>query len=95
MLSPWFVGMVETRRSIGLRAILHLDASVLRQPLFRDAHRAGHDLEPADDCGLQSLRRRLHFLKDAVDPEPDAKFLLERLEVNIAGAQPMRFDQKH
>src|SRR5204863_7154229 len=26
-----------------------LNASVLRQPFFRDAHRTGHDLEPADD----------------------------------------------
>ena len=44
---------------------------------------------------MQSLRRRLHFLKHAVDPEPDAKFLIERLEVNVAGAEPMRFDQQH
>ena len=73
----------------------HLDASVLRQTLFRDAHRAGHDFQPADDGGLQSFRRRLHFLKDAIDSKPDAKFLVERLEVNITGAKPMRFDEEH
>ena len=87
--------MVETRRSIGLRPDLHLDASVLRQTLFRDAHRAGHDLEPADDGGLQSLRRRLHFLENAVDAKTDAKFFVERLEMNIARAELVRFDQKH
>ena len=46
-----------------LAADLHLDAPVLRQPFFRDAHRAGHDFEPADDGGLKALRRRLHFLR--------------------------------
>ena len=94
-LSPWLVGIVETRRSICFPRDFHLDASVLRQALFRDAHRAGHDLQPADDGRLQSLRRRLHFLKDAVDAKPDAEIFIERLEVNIAGAKPMRFDQKH
>ena len=87
--------MVETRRSIGLLPDLHLDAAVLRQPLFRDAHRAGHDLEPADDGGLQPLRRRLHFLEHAVDAKADAEFFVERLEVNVAGAEPMRLDQEH
>ena len=95
MLSPWFVGMVETRRSIGLPRDLHLDAAVLREAFLGDAHRAGHDLEPADDGGLQAFRRRLHFLEDAIDAKADAEFLLERLEVNVARAEAMRLDQEH
>ena len=73
----------------------YLDAAVLRKALLRDAHRAGHDLESADDGGLQTLRWRLHFLQDAIDAEADAEFFLERLEMNVAGAEAMRFDQKH
>ena len=94
-LSPWLVGMVETRRSIGFFCDLHLDAAVLRQAFLRDAHRAGHDLEPADDGGLQTFRRRLHFLEHAVDAEADAEFFVERLEMNVAGARAMGFDQQH
>src|SRR5205085_10984014 len=73
----------------------HLNASVLRQTLFRDTHRAGHDLEPADDGGLQTLRRRLHFLEDTVDAKTDAELFVERLEMNIARAELMRFDDQH
>ena len=73
----------------------HLDAPVLRQPLFRDAHRASHDFQPADDGRLQSLRRRLHFLEDPVDPETDAEFFIERLEMHVTRAQLVRFDEKH
>ena len=69
-----------------------LNASVLGQSFFSDAHRAGHDFEPADDGGLQTFWRRLHFLQDAVDPEPDAKFLVERFEMNIARPGAMRLD---
>src|SRR2546430_5479479 len=74
---------------------LHLNAPVLRQTLFRDTHRAGHDLEPADDGGLQTLRRRLHFLEDTVDAKTDAELFVERLEMNIARAELMRFDDQH
>ncbi len=74
---------------------LHLDATVLREALLRDAHRAGHDLEPADDGRLQFLRRRLHFLEHAVDPEPDAKTFLERLEMDVARAELVRLEQEH
>ena len=74
-------------------AHLHLNATVLRQPLFRDAHRAGHDFEPADDGRLQFLRRRLHFLEHAVDAETNAELFVERFEMNVAGADVMRFEQ--
>src|SRR6266513_117024 len=74
---------------------LHLNASILRQTLFRDTHRAGHDLEPADDSGLQTLRRRLHFLENAVDAKTDAELFVERLEMNIARTEFVRFDDQH
>src|SRR5256885_14064545 len=63
-----------------------LNPSVLGQSFFCDAHRAGHNLEPADNGGLQTLWRRLHFLKNTIDPEPDTEFLVERFEMNIARA---------
>src|SRR5205823_1234 len=74
---------------------LHLDASVLRQTLFRDAHRASHDFEPANNGGLQTFRRRLHFLENTVDAKTNAKFFVERLEVNVARTQLVRFDDQH
>src|SRR5207237_3399929 len=74
---------------------LHLNASVLRQPLLRDAHRAGHDFQPGNDGGLQTLRRRLHFLENAVDAKTNAKLFVERLEMNIARAELVRFDDQH
>src|SRR5437762_4304443 len=74
---------------------LHLNASVLRQTLFRDTHRAGHDFQPADDGGLQTLGRRLHFLQHTVDAKTNAELLVERLEMNIARTQLMRFDDQH
>ena len=39
-----------------------------------------------DDGGLQLARRRLLVEEHAVDAEADAEFLLERLDVDIAGA---------
>ena len=39
---------------------------------------------------LETLRRRLHFLQHAVDPKSDAKFLVQRFEVNVARAGAMR-----
>ena len=44
---------------------------------------------------MESFRRRLHFLKNAVDAEPDAEFFVERLEMHIARAELVRFDEKH
>ena len=45
------------------------------------------------DCRL--LRRRLHFLQHAVDPEADAKSFLQRLEMNVARAEHVRLEQEH
>jgi hypothetical protein len=56
----------------------YLDATVLWQAFFCDAHRTGHDLEPADDCGLQTFWGRLHLLQNAVDPKSDPKFFVQR-----------------
>ena len=70
-----------------------LNAAVLRQTLFCDAHRASHDLEPADNGRLQALGRRLHFLQHAVNAKPDAEFFIERLQMNVARARAMRLDQ--
>ena len=89
------VGTVETRRSIDFLPDLHLDAAVLREPLLRDAHRAGHDLEPADYGRLQLLRRRLHFLEHAIDAETDAETFLERFEMDVARTELVRFEQEH
>jgi hypothetical protein len=44
---------------------------------------------------LQPLRRRLHLLEDAVYSKADPEFLIERLEMNIARAEPMGLDKKH
>src|SRR5438094_787259 len=70
---------------------LHLNASVLRQTLFRDTHRAGHDFQPADDGGLQTLWWRLHFLQNTVDAKTDAELFIERLEMDITRAKLVRF----
>src|SRR5437773_1002489 len=74
---------------------LHLNASVLRQTLFRDTHRAGHDFQPADDGGLQTLWWRLHFLQNTVDAKTDAELFIERLEMDITRAKLVRFDDQH
>src|SRR5437868_6718971 len=74
---------------------LHLNAPVLRQTLFRYAHRTGHDFEPADDGRLQTLRRRLHFLENAVDAKTDTEFFVERLEMNVAGTKLVCLDDQH
>src|SRR5437870_12201198 len=74
---------------------VHLNASVLRQTLFCDTHRAGHDLQPADDGGLQTFRRRLHFLEDTVDAKTNAEFFIERLEMNITRTELVRLDDQH
>ena len=73
----------------------YLDATILRQAFLGDAHRAGHDLEPADNRRLQTLRWRLHFLQHAVNPKSDAKFFVQRFEMNIARASAVRLDQQH
>ena len=75
-------------------AHLDLDAAVLREPLLGDGHRAGHDLQTADDGRLQFLRRILHLVQNAVDAEADAKAFLERLEMNVARAHVVGLEQE-
>src|SRR5437762_11191145 len=74
---------------------LHLNASVLRQTPFRYTHRAGPDSKPADDGGLQTPWRRLHFLQNTVDAKTDAELFIERLEMDITRAKLVRFDDQH
>ncbi len=85
--------MVETRRSIEVcpSAVRSLDAAVLREALLRDAH-VGHDLEAADHGGLKLLRRVGHHLEHAIDAVTEAQALLQRLEMDITGAQAMRLE---
>src|SRR6478672_92346 len=74
---------------------LHLNAPVLWQTLFRDAHRTGHDFEPAKDGRLQTLRGRLHFLENAVDAKTNTEFFVERLEMNVASTKLVCLDDQH
>ena len=64
---------------------LDLDAAVLRQAALGDIQ-LGHQLQARDDGGLQLARRRLLVEQHAVDAVADAEFLLERLDVDVAGA---------
>ena len=64
---------------------LDLDAAVLRQAALGDIQ-LGHQLQARDDGGLQLARRRFLVEEHAVHAEADAEFLLERLDVNVAGA---------
>ena len=67
----------------GFFANPHLDATVLREALLGDTHRAGHDLETADDGTVKTLRRRLHFLEHTIDAETQAQLGLEGLDMDI------------
>ena len=78
----------------GFFAELDLDAAVLRDALFRNAHRAGHDLETAGDGGVKLFRRAGHLLEHAIDAKAHPEFLLERLEVNVAGAMVVGVEEK-
>src|SRR5207248_1700810 len=62
-----------------------LDAPVLRQPAFGDVE-FRHELQPRSDGCLQFARRLLLIEQDAIHAEPDAEFLVERLDMNVAGA---------
>ncbi len=62
-----------------------LDAAVLRQAAFGDVE-LRHQLQARDDGGFQFARRLLLIEEHAIHAEADAEFLLERLDVNVAGA---------
>jgi len=57
----------------------------------------GHDLDTANDRSLEVLGRGRHLVQDAVNPVLDPKLVLERLDMDIAGAVVDRFedDQVH
>ena len=71
---------------LAVLAVLDLDAAVLRQPLFADVE-LGHDLDAAGDRVVQLHRRGHDVVQNPVDAEPDAQFLLVRLDVNVARAR--------
>ena len=62
------------------------DASVLRQPFFRDVH-AGHDFESADDRRAKSLDFGRHGLdlQHAIHAKANLQICLFRFDMNIAG----------
>ena len=86
---------METRMSTSLSASADLDAPVLRQPFLGDVQMA-QNLDARNDGRLESLdlRRHRYFLQDAVNPVTDAELLLERLQVDVRGAQLDRVASK-
>ena len=64
---------------------LHPHASVLGQAALRDVEVA-HDLEARGERDLQIFRRRRAVHQNPVHPVAQAHHLLERLDVNVAGA---------
>ena len=65
------------------------DGAVLRDALLGDVH-LRQDLEAGDDHDEDALRRRGQLVEHAVDPEPELAAVLERLEVDVAGAVAQR-----
>ena len=64
---------------------IFLDAAVLRQAPLGDVH-VRHHFDARNDRQREVARRRGHFVKRAVHAIADFEFVLERLEVNVAGA---------
>ena len=77
-----------------LVAHLELDAAILRQALFRDGHRAGHDLETRDHGGQEFLRMGVHLVQLAVDAVADPHGRLQRFDVNVRGADADGFRER-
>ena len=63
---------------------LNLDAAILRQPAFGDIQ-FRHQLHARNQRRFHFLGWRILFIQHSVDAVPDAKYLVERLNVNIAG----------
>ena len=83
--SPHTVGRVATRRSILLAVGVDREAAVLRDAPLGDVD-VGHDLEPADDAGLDRLGRAHDLVQHAVDAEAHPQVVLGRLEVDVRRA---------
>ncbi|MNM94699.1 hypothetical protein D3C81_1071160 [compost metagenome] len=62
------------------------DAAVLRQAAFGDVE-LGHDLDAADHCGGEVHRRAFAIDQHAVDAVTHLQAILERLDVDVGGAQ--------
>ena len=77
-----------------MSADVEFDTAVLRQPAFGDIE-VGHDLDSRRDGKGQVPRRRDHFVQDAVGLDADPEFVLERLEVQVAGVVLDRQQQDH
>ena len=81
--SPKAMGMVETRSSISLPALLALDAAVLRPPLLRDVA-AGQELDARDHRLVDDLRDDVDVVQDPVDAQAHQGELALGLEVDVA-----------
>src|SRR5207253_1157421 len=69
---------------------VHFDSAVLR-PAFLGDVESRHDLQTGQDRGQQPPRGTVALHQQTVDPVPDANPALERLDVNVAGAQAHGF----
>ena len=88
--SPYCVGMVEIRTSIGVLRTLMCEAAVLRQALFGDIE-TGHQLQAQHQRrGDLGVGLGLH-MQHAVDAEADEQRLFLRLDVDVRGARLQRF----
>ena len=87
MLSPFTVGIVETRTSMFEVPCCEIDAAILRQPALGDVH-VRHHFQAREDRRLKKpkLRRHGNFVEDAVDAVADAQIVFERLDVDVGGA---------
>ena len=63
--------------------------AILGHEALGDVH-VGHDFHARDQCGMKLFGRRRFFLQQAVDAVTQLQRLLERDEMNIAGALPQR-----
>ncbi len=61
----------------------HLNSTVLRDAFLVQLHRAGHDLDAADDGGVQALRVVLNIDQHAVHAVADADVFFQGLDVNV------------
>jgi hypothetical protein len=86
-LSPYTVGMVETRMSMSSPLNTDADAPIHGQTLLGDIQ-VGHDLDARDDRGLEAvqLRRHIDLVQDAVDAIADAQLLFHRLDMDVGCA---------
>ena len=68
------------------------DAPILWQALFGDVE-LRHDLHARDNRGMQGTRRLNEIAQRAIDPQPDHRARLERLDMNVGGALPQRLGE--